>query len=330
MTEAVETKSNRHKHILAGIGVIVIAIGLISGYYYYSKIYPHTDNAYVNANLINISPKVGGYIRQIYVKDNQYVKKGDLLIELDPKDYTIMLTKAQQDQLLAQQQANNSKEQIANAKANVAIAKSDFNFAKDMANRYTTLYQQKAGSLQDMQKYVNQANQARENLAQANSSLNQALMQYQAAITQAGIAKTNLETANINNGYTQLRAPVDGYTSNLNLQVGELVSPGQKLFGLVDNANWWVDVNLKETQLRRIKVGQTASVELDMYDHKYHGTVQSISYASGNTFSLLPAENATGNWVKVTQRFTVRVKLDNDPNFPLRVGASSNVTIDTK
>ena len=104
---------------------------------------------------------------------------------------------------------------------------------------------------------------------------------------------------------------------------------GQKLFGLVDDSQWWVDVNFKETQLKRIKAGQPAEVELDMYNHKYHGTVQSISYASGNTFSLLPAENATGNWVKVTQRFPVRVTLENESDFPLRVGASSNVTVDT-
>ena len=160
-------------------------------------------------------------------------------------------------------------------------------------------------------------------------ALAQATTAYTAASTQIGIAKTGVENASNNSGYTQLRAAVDGYVSNLNLKTGELLAPGQKLFGLIDESSWWVDTNFKETQLKRVKAGQPATIELDMYDHSYRGIVQSISYASGSTFSLLPAENATGNWVKVTQRFTVRIKLADDPSFPLRVGASSKVSIDT-
>ena len=323
-----ETQS-KHKHLIAGIALIFVAVGGIYGYYKYSQVYPSTDNAYVNANLINIAPKVSGYVQQVYVKDNQFVHKGDLLVDLDPQDYSLMLTKAKQDFALAQQQALSAKQQILTAKANVAKNKSDFDFATQMATRYTNLYNQKAGSLQDMQKYQNQAMAAKQALEQANASLDQANAQNLAANTQISIAQSGINNAQNNTAYTQLRSPVDGYISYLNLQTGELVAAGQKLFGLVDNQSWWVDVNFKETQLKRVKAGQPASVELDMYDHKYHGVVQSISYASGNTFSLLPAENATGNWVKVTQRFTVRVKIANESDFPLRVGASSNVTIDT-
>jgi len=324
-----EKNSQSRKHLFAGIVVVLVATGGVYGYYHYSQVYPSTDNAYVNANLINVAPKVGGYIEHVYVKENQLVHKGDLLVDIDPQDYSLALSKSQQDLTFAKQQAANTQQMINNAKASVASAKSAYEFAAQMATRYTNLYQQKAGSLQDMQKYQTQATQAKQTLDQANVALAQANTQYQAAVTQIDLAKNGVENAQNNNGYTQLRASVDGYISNINLQTGEFVSPGQKLFGLVDNSSWWVDVNFKETQLKRIKAGQSASVELDMYDHKYHGVVQSISYASGNTFSLLPAENATGNWVKVTQRFTVRVKLDDDTQFPLRVGASSKVTIDT-
>ncbi len=324
-----EKNSQSRKHLFAGIVVVLVATGGVYGYYHYSQVYPSTDNAYVNANLINVAPKVGGYIEHVYVKENQLVHKGDLLVDIDPQDYSLALSKSQQDLTFAKQQAANTQQMINNAKASVASAKSAYEFAAQMATRYTNLYQQKAGSLQDMQKYQTQATQAKQTLDQANVALAQANTQYQAAVTQIDLAKNGVENAQNNNGYTQLRASVDGYISNINLQTGEYVSPGQKLFGLVDNSSWWVDVNFKETQLKRIKAGQSASVELDMYDHKYHGVVQSISYASGNTFSLLPAENATGNWVKVTQRFTVRVKLDDDAQFPLRVGASSKVTIDT-
>lgn len=322
-------KKRSNKHLFIGIGVVVVAAIGVYGYYYYSQVYPSTDNAYINANLVNVAPKVGGYIEQIYVKDNQKVHKGDLLMTIDPQDYSLALTKAKQDLALSNQQADTAKQQIVTAAAGVAKAKSDYEFAAQLANRYTNLYNQKAGSLQDMQKYTNQATSAKQALEQANVMLQQAKTQSLAAETQVDLAKTGVANAQNNTGYTELRSPVDGYISNLNLQTGELVQAGQKLFGLVDDANWWVDVNFKETQLKRVKPGQSATIELDMYDHKYHGVVQSISYASGNTFSLLPAENATGNWVKVTQRFTVRVTLKDDPKFPLRVGASSNVTIDT-
>lgn len=305
-----------NKHAIIGGAIVVLTIGGIYGYYKYSELYPSTENAYINANLISVSPKVNGYIQEIAVKDNQFVHKGDLLITIDPQDYNLQLTKSKQDFSLYQQQSGT-------AKAALDKAKSDYKFASDMATRYTKLYNEHAGSLQDMQKYQNQADSAKQALSQATA-------QYSAAQTQIQLAQTGIQNAENNTGYTQIRAPFDGYVSNMNLQVGELVSTGQKLFGLVDDKNWWVDVNLKETQLKRIKIGQHADIKLDMYDHKYTGTVQSISYASGNTFSLLPAQNATGNWVKVVQRFTVRVKLDNNKEFPLRVGASSNVTINTE
>jgi membrane fusion protein (multidrug efflux system) len=317
------------KQLFVGGAIVVSVVGALFAYYEYNEIYPETDNAYVNANLINIAAKVSGYVKNIYVENNQLVHKGDLLMEIDPVDYALQLTKARQDLALAKQQALTTQQQIVSAQAGVAKARSVFQFAKQMAERYQQLYQQKAGSLQDMQKYQNQEVAAKQILDQEIVALTQANTQYTVAKTQIEIANTNQENALNNNAYTQLRAPVDGYISNLFLQSGELVNSGQKLFAVVDNSAWWVDVNFKETQLKRIKPGQSAQISLDLYEHKYMGTVKSISYASGNTFSLLPAQNATGNWVKVTQRFTVRVKLANDPKFPLRVGASAQVSINT-
>ncbi len=319
----------KKKHWYMGGGIVIAAIGSLFAYYEYNEVYPETDNAYVNANLVNIAAKVSGYVKKIYVENNQLVHKGDLLMEIDPVDYALLLTKAKQDLSLAKQQAASLQQQITSAKSQVAKARSDLQFAGQMAERYQKLYQQKAGSLQDVQKYQNQEIAAQQALDQQIVALTQANTQYQAAVTQIAIANTNQENALQNNSYTQLRAPVDGFVSNLALQTGELVSNGQKLFAIVDNSAWWIDVNFKETQLKRIKKGQSAQVNLDLYEHKYSGVVQSISYASGNTFSLLPAQNATGNWVKVTQRFTIRVKLANDMQFPLRVGASAQVKINT-
>lgn len=319
----------RNQNLYLGAAIVGLMFLLIFGYYLYDKYFPNTDNAYVNANLINVAPKVGGYIKKIYVKNNQYVKRGALLVLIDPIDYSLQLNQAQQSQLAANQEALYAKQQITNAKTAQARALSDYRFSQQMATRYTNLYRAKAGSLQDMQKYVNQSNQARELLEQATTTLKQANMQYEIANTKIKLAHIGVKNAKVNQSYTRLYAAVDGYISNLNLHQGQLVMPGQKLFGLVDDSQWWVDANVKETELSRIKPGQEATVKLDMYGHKYAGKVQSLSYASGSIFALLPPENASGNWVKVVQYFTVRVAIKNDPHYPLRVGASANVTIHT-
>jgi membrane fusion protein (multidrug efflux system) len=318
-----------NKHFIIGLIVVILTITGIYIYYQHSEQYPSTDNAYVNSNLVNIAPKVGGYIMQIYVNNNQLVHTGDILVTINPQDYALMLDKAQQDLEIAKEQEDNAMQQISLSKVALNKAVSDYKFALEIDKRYSDLYQQNAGSLQDMQKYHNQLDVAKQALNQANINVTQATISYNAAKTHAEQAKIEIKNASNNNKYTIIKSPVNGYVSSLNLQIGELVAPGQKLFGIVDNTSWWVDANFKETQLKRIKVGQAAEIALDMYKHKYHGIVDSISYASGNIFSLLPAQNATGNWVKVTQRFTVRIKLDNNNDFPLRVGASSEVTIDT-
>ena len=171
--------------------------------------------------------------------------------------------------------------------------------------------------------------QARQQLDQAKLTMAQAATQYQATLAQLSANQAALDTARTQTSYTQIKSGVDGYVTNLNLANGQLVQAGQNVFGLVDDASWWIDANFKETQLERIKVGQSAIVKLDIYNHQYKGVVESISRASGNTFSILPSQNATGNWVKVTQRFAVSIKIEDDPKFPLRVGASTEVTIDT-
>ncbi len=324
-------KLKEHKHLVLGIILTLLFLVLIGHYRWKNEVYPNTDDAYVNAHLVNIAPKVSGSIQTVYVKNNQWVHKGDLLISIDPVDYNLQLAKAQKDLSLATQQASIAKKQIVLAKTNVARAQSEYNFTHAMAVRYTNLYLQKSGSKQDMQNYVNDSTQAKEALKQAQTTLLQANVQHQAAITQIGMANIAINNAQNDIGYTKIHAPVDGYISDLNLQTGELVVQGQKMFGLVDTHTWWIDANFKETQLERMKPGQPVEITLDMYgSHRYKGIVQSISFASGDTFSLLPPENATGNWVKVTQRFPVMIKIEDDKNFPLRVGASCEVSVDTR
>ena len=322
-------KSRKSKTIAKGLGVAVIIAGLIGGFYAYGVYYPNTNDAYVGANLLDVSAKVGGFVQNIYVDNNQFVKKGQILLEINPEDYAVGLAKAQNAQSAAVNQLSATQKSIDVAQANLDKAKSDYTLAKQLAERYTGLFQTQAGSQQDMQTYVAKAQIALQQVKQDQALLEQAQHQYQAGKSQLGIATNEVQNAKNFDSYTQVVAPVDGYVTNLNLVKGQLVKAGDPIFGFVDNGKWWVDANYKETQLDRVKVGQPVEVKLDMYSHTYHAVVKSISYASGNTFALLPSENATGNWVKVTQRFTVRVQLQSDKDFPLRVGGSADVTIDT-
>ncbi|MFT6835150.1 MAG: membrane fusion protein (multidrug efflux system) [Francisellaceae bacterium] len=324
-----KTNTKSRKQIIIGSVIIIVSALCIFAYWLYVTYYPSTDNAYVQANIINISPQASGYIKSVNIQNNQYVKKGDLLLEIDPINYDIPLNKSKQDYLLAQQQVLNAKKQINNAEANISKANSNYVFATGMAERYANLYAKKAGSLQDKQKYKNESNQAKSALDQAKSALDQAKINLGINKTQVDIAKIGIDNASINKSYTKLYAPASGYIGNLNLKSGQLIAQGQKLFVLIDDDNWWVNVNYEETQISRIKTGQPASVSLDLYDHNYKGKVESISFASGSTYSLLPPQNASGNWVKVAQRFTVKVKIKNDSKYPLRVGASANVSVTT-
>ena len=317
------------KKIIIGCSVIAVTAIGIYGYYKYSKIFPSTDNAYVDADVFNISAKVGGYIQKVYVQNNQFVHRGDKLVQIEQKDYKLQVAKSNADIIQAQGQLAVANQQVDVAKSNLTKAKVSLETATTMADRYTELYHQDAGSLQDAQKYIEQKIQAQKGSEQALSSLKQALIQVEVAKAQVDAAKVGTKNSELNLGYTTLTAPSDGFVSNLKIYKGQLVAPGQSLFGFVDNKKWWVNANFKETDLDRIAKGQKVDVELDMYNHKYEGVVDSISYATGSVFSLLPAENATGNWVKVTQRFPVKITLKDSSNYPLRVGASATVKVDT-
>lgn len=323
-------KKSSPKNIIIGITIIGLSAFGINMYYQHTLKYPSTDNAYVNANLVNVAPKVGGFIKNINVTKNQHVKAGDILFEIDPLDYDLETTSREQNVLVSEQQAQAMKQNVDIAKTNIAKAQSDYDFNKKLAVRYTNLYNEKAGTLQDMQKYNNQLTQSLEQLNAAKLSYDQTKTQYETYLSQIKLNKTALDSAKLKTSYTIVKSSVDGYIANLNLADGQLVQAGQNVFGLVDDNAWWIDANFKETQMERLKPGQKVKVVLDMYpDHTYIGEITSISRNSGSTFSILPAQNATGNWVKVTQRFPVEIKVQDDPKYPLRVGSSAYVTVDT-
>jgi membrane fusion protein, multidrug efflux system len=318
--------------VIAAIAIVLVAGG--AWYWYDSKYYPSTSDAYVGAHTIRIAPQVAGRVVDVAVHDHQHVDKGQLLYRIDPTTYRLKVDQAKAQLSLAKQQVAQLQASVTAAKAQVEQARVQLANAASKAKRQQRLVSRgytDAQTAQDAQAAEAAARAAlgvsEARLAEARAQLGQtgdANHQVQLAKASLGMARTDLNDA-------QVSASCDGRLSGFKLRPGDYVDQGQPNFVLVCDTHWWVDANFKETDLARIKPGETASVTVDTYgSHAFRGRVISINPASGTAFSLLPPENATGNWVKVTQRVPVRVEILNpSPKYPLRVGTSAEVSIDT-
>lgn len=317
--------------------VIIIFAGLvISSYWYwhYNALHPSTDDAYVQANVVHVAAEVTGPVSAIYVQDHQHVAAGQPLFDIDPTPFIIQVARARAELKNTIQQVDAAEQAVNAAKAMVSERQAQLDNAKTTAKRYNILIKQKLTA----QAEVDKANEAL-NVTQAElTAAQKQLAEAQAKRGDPGdnnaaieAARASLARAELNLKHTHVVAKTTGYLVNFALRVGSMITAEQPQFAIVDNQTWWVQANFKETDLGRIKPNEAATIKLDMYpDHVFHGKVQSISSGSGASFSVLPPENATGNWVKVTQRFPVKVLiLDPNPNYPLRMGASSTVTINT-
>lgn len=323
------TKKSNPKHAIIGILILLGVSCGIYAYFHYERFHPATDNAYVNANLVNVAPKVTGYLQTLMVKNNQLVRKGDVLFTINPTDYKLSATQAEKSYNSQMEQVNAVKSQINIQQGQNRKNKAQLDLAAKIAERYKKLYLANTISTQNYQQAATNLETAKTELDIGAHKLRQLNDMYRMAIAKEDQSKAVADSASSSLNYTRYHSPIDGYITNLNsLMPGEFLNVGQQMFGIVSNDSWWVDANFKETQLELIKPGQLVEVRLDMYpDHLYTGIVQSISHASGTTFSLLPPQNATGNWVKVTQRFTVKIKIKNEDKYPLRIGASAKVKI---
>ena len=271
--------------------VIIVFFALSALVWLGLQIYGHyhvsTDNAYINANVVQISPRITGKVINLFVKNNQYVKKGDLLFGIDAEPFQLAAI---------------------SAKAELTLSMAEMDNATNTENRVTNLVKKKFLSPQDG---------------------DNAIANYKAATAKVEQAKAQLSQANLNLQYTTITAPTSGWVTNLTLRVGDIVSANQPLFVLISDEEFWIDANFKETEMGTIKPGQTAAIVTDMYPkYTFNGVVESISGGAGSVFSLLPPQNATGNWVKVTQRVPVRIRVLNpDSRYPLRIGTSATVTV---
>jgi len=322
---------------LLGIGVVIGSAAYGAYYITYGQYHESTDDAYVNGNLVELTPQVTGTVNAVNTDDTQIVKVGDPVVTLDPADSRIALLNA--EAALGQAVRKVSTLYVNNDyyAANVAQRESDLARAKDDLQRRVAVASTGAVSAEDV-------SHARDAVASAQAALDAARQQAQSnhALTdrtsveqhpdvQAAAAK--VRDAYLNYARNTLPAPVTGYVAQRSVQVGERVGPGTPLMSIVPLDGVWVDANFKEVQLRGMRIGEPVTMTADVYGSsvKYHGRVIGFSAGTGSAFATLPAQNATGNWIKIVQRLPVRIQFDQKEleAHPLRIGLSMQVDADT-
>jgi membrane fusion protein (multidrug efflux system) len=333
----------------AALALIVAVGAAVYGHHWWTvgRFIETTDDAYAGGNITAVSPHVAGFIGKILVADNQHVDAGQMLIQLDDRDFVAALDHAKAvaaarqaalDGLgakLVLQQAS-----IRQAEAELAAKTAAARFAKEEDERYHALALTPAGSRQNAQRAEAggaEAQAAAEAATAALAAARQQLSVLNAAIAEARAslaqAEADLETARLNLGYTEIRSPIDGYVGNRAAQVGAYVASGAYLLSVIPAHGLWVDANFKEDQLAHMVPGQPVTVVADVLPGKvFHGRVESLAPGTGAVFSVIPPENATGNFTKIVQRVPVRIALDDgDARLgELRLGLSATVSIDTR
>jgi membrane fusion protein (multidrug efflux system) len=332
-----------------GLACVLALAACGYGYYWWTvgSYFQGTDDAYVGGDVTPIAPHISGFIAQIAVVDNQLVKAGQLLVRLDDRDTRAAVAHAeavlgQRRATLASLQAQYVLQQsmIEQASAGVDAKSAQAAFAKIDAERYRTLARTNDAPQQQAQKTAAADQAARAAVAAAQAALaaaKQQLMVLGSNIEEASAAvaqaKADLETARLNLGYTEIRSPIEGYVGNRAAQVGAYVAQGSYLLSIAPAHGLWVDANFKEDQVAHVKPGQPATVVADVLPGRvFHGRVLSLAPATGAVFSVIPPENATGNFTKIVQRVPVRIALD-DQNATLgaiRPGLSTYATVDTR
>ena len=337
--------THRSKKILSYIItiVVIVAAGIwVASRFVHLGNVEFTDNAQVRQQIVPVNSRVQGYIKEIRFNEYEPVKKGDTLVIIDDADLRLNVARARADYQNALAGRDVANRSVTSASANVAVSEASIAEAKvvmemaatDLA-RYEKLLSQDAVTRQqyDGAKADYEAKKARyEMLSRQRSATSTVVDVNRQRISQseAGIelAQALLETAKLNLSYTVITAPCDGYTSRKEIQVGQLVQPGQTLIDIVDSNDIWVAANYKETQLRHIEPGSNVEIKVDAIpDVTFNGTVQSISTATGASLSLLPQDNSAGNFVKVRQRIPVRIEFsaDNKPDDMAKLRAGMNV-----
>jgi membrane fusion protein (multidrug efflux system) len=328
--------------IWLGLVLLIVAAGLGSLYWDHARHFESTDDAFIAARQFSIAPKVAGYITAVPVTDNQHVKAGDVIARIDERDFRVALQQADAQVGVAaaniqtiDAQIDVQRSQIAAAQAQVEQAQAALVFAQQQATRFENLAKTGYGTVQNEQQFNSQLHQQQSALASAQSSLNVVQRQIESLNAQRKSAEANLaqaqaqrNQAELNLSYTTVTADQPGRVVQLSAARGEFAQAGTALTMFVPD-EIWVAANFKETQLDAMRPGQSATIEIDAYpDRTVTGEVASVQPGSGTAFSLLPAENATGNFVKIVQRVPVKIVMKNAPaDVALGPGMSVVLTV---
>ena len=316
--------------------VAATGLGAIAIYSHYETLYPSTDNAYVDASAIRVSSQIDGPVTTVPVRSQQAVKRGDVLLEIDATPYRAAARQAEAELALARRQVAENRAELASAEADLEDARVHLGNAADQLDRLRTLKRQSYSSAQQTGDAQATFERAQAMFSCLKAQRDKALARLTSGESREDLlvlaARAHLDQARWSLARTRLRAPCDGTLETVAVHVGETVRAHQPAMVLVCTDRFWIEANFKETQLARIRPGQPVEIAVDMYPGAaFGGVVESISPASGTAFSLLPPENATGNWVKTTQRIPVKIRVTQNPGgHPLRVGASSEVSVDTR
>ncbi|MBL8551779.1 MAG: HlyD family efflux transporter periplasmic adaptor subunit [Hyphomonadaceae bacterium] len=328
----------KRKLLLLGLGGVVAKFAIAGGAYWLfaASNTVSTDNAYVGASTAQINAQVSGQIQDVSVEDTDVVRVGALLAQIDPADARLAYERAAADYQRTLQRVRQYFAQEASAAAQVRAREADLARARADYNRRRELAATGAISAEELTATRSAFEAAQANLAAAQENLSaQRALTHGATVEnhpEAASARAAMETAQLTLQRTTIRAPIDGVVVQKSAQIGQRVDPGQPLMSVTPLAQVYVDANFKEGQLRRVRIGQPVRLTSDLYGHHvvYHGRVTGLGGGTGAAFAVIPAQNATGNWIKVVQRVPVRISLD--PRelaaHPLRVGLSMEAKID--
>jgi len=330
----------RRRPVASAIGAVLLASAMAGGYLYMddARHFESTDDAFIAARQSALAPKVAGYITDVPVTDNEHVASGQVIAHLDDRDYRVALAQAEAQVAAAQASIENinaqldvQQAQIAANQAQVDQAQAALVFAQQQAARYQHLEQTGYGTVQNSEQYTSQLHQQQAALLSAQATLNLAQRQVEALKAQRKSADANLaqgkaqrDQAQLNLSYTTVTAAQPGRVVNLSAAVGQFAQPGTNLTMFVPD-QIWVTANFKENQLDRMRPGEKVTLKIDAYPGRtIHGHVESVQPGSGTAFSLLPAQNATGNYVKIVQRVPVKIVMD-DPPTDVALGPGMSV-----
>ena len=331
-------KSGKRKFLLTGLALVVIVCGLAVWAWHelYGRWGESTDDAYVNGNVVEITPLTTGTVVSIAADDGDLVREGQVLLKFDPSDAEVGLQSAEANLGKVVRQVRGLYSNVNGIRAQLAAQRAEVQKAQDNYNRRRNLAASGAISQEEL-------SHAKDDLTSAQSALihvQQQLASSVALVDDTDVAShpdvkaaaAQLRQAYLANARTTLLAPVTGYVAKRTVQLGQRVQPGTATMAVIPLDQLWIDANFKETQLGKMRIGQPVEIKADLYgsDVKYSGTIDSLGAGTGSAFALLPAQNATGNWIKIVQRVPVRIHINAEElaRHPLRVGLSTTVEVD--